>query len=608
LEIPVVSARTLIPFVVPRLRRGAEFFPGGNMRFDPLSRHLIVAVLGAMVFTPGAFAQTPRRSAHREEKQARAPEDRTESQLRDLLAAVGRLEQLILQQNRELEAQRALIREQQEKLERLEQRVTQNGPVTPPVVAMREPAEPPRDDDVKLLEAQVEAMADSQKELGERVNKLQTDTTAAGRSTESKLRQIGNFRLSGDLRFRYEPFFQDGQTTRQRQRIRARINLQGNLTDTLYGGVTFATGSLDDPISTNQTITGFFNRKQVGFDRAWIQWTPKEGLRGHAVFGIGKFAYPWIRTPLTFDNDLNPEGIYSRLNWDFKDSVFRGISVVGFHLPFFERGGSTNPTTGVRADGSDAFIAGAQLQTRWKFGDRVTLGSHIATLNFRNPDFIAQAHSANAATAGLANSATGNQSTSNCVRTNASNQVVGYCSRFLYLNWITTLAVNTGYARWPVNITFDFNNNMRATRIIQTGTAAPTGQMDNPERSAYWAEIQFGRLSERKDIRFGYTFARVERDAVITAFNESDFRAGSNLRQHRLNFNYRWFNNVTLNYALWLGTVANAADPFTGTGGAIAFVPGGKRAVSGSSCNVSPFTGCKDNTLKRMQFDFIYTF
>jgi hypothetical protein len=549
-----------------------------------------------------------RTSARREEKKPGARPEPSENQLRELLVAVGRLEQLVLQQNRELEAQRALIREQKAQLDRLEQRIAPSGPAVPHVTAALGPAEPPREDDLKVLEGQVEAMADSQRELGERVNKMQADSTVAARSMDSRLRQIGNFRLSGDLRYRYEPFIQDGQTTRQRQRIRVRLNLMGNITDTLYGGITFATGTFDDPISTNQTVGGFFNRKTIGFDRAWVQWTPKEVLRGHATFGMGKFSFPWIRSPLTFDNDLHPEGLYTRLNWDFKDSVFRGLTIVSFHLPFFERGGSTNPTTGVRADGSDAFIAGAQIQTRWKFGDRVTLGTNIAALNFRNPDFIAQAHSSSAATAGLANNATGNQPITNCVRTNPSNQLVGYCSRFLYLNWITTLGVNTGYARWPVNVTFDLNNNMRATRIIQAATASPTGQTDNSERSAYWAEIQFGRLSERNDVQFGYTLARVERDAVITAFNESDLRAGSNLRQHRLNFNYRWFNNVTLNYALWLGKMANADDPFTGTGGAIAFVPGGKRAVSGSSCNVSPFTGCKDNILKRMQFDFIYTF
>jgi uncharacterized coiled-coil protein SlyX len=520
---------------------------------------------------------------------------------REVLAALEELQRLVLEQRREIEAQRAELRAQAEKLARMEQRMTETGP--PAAAAPAPPGQDPmkqKGGQIDLLEKQLEAMADSQNELTGRVTRLTTDVTAQNRANDARFRQFGNFRLSGDLRFRYEPFFQSGQTTRQRQRIRARLNLQGNITDEIFGGITFATGSLDDPLSTNQNLTGFFNRKQVGFDRYFIQYTPK-WARNHAQFGAGKFAYPWIRTPLTFDTDMNPEGVYTRLNWDFKNARFKGVSAVGFHLPFFERGGSTSATTGVRADGLDGFITGGQLQTRWKLGDRVSLGLHVAGINFVNADLIAQGHSASAATPALSNNLIGNQPITNCIRTNAAGATVGYCSRFLYLNTILTLGVNTGRPRWPVNFTFDFNNNTRAQRIIQNGTAAPTGLAHNRERSAYWAEVQFGRLSEVKDAQFGYTFIRIERDALVTAFAESDLRAGSNLAQHRLTFSYQWFSNFSFNYALWMGRLVNAQDN-------IALVPGGIRAIAGGPCNAAPFTGCRDSILKRQAFDFIYRF
>lgn len=531
-------------------------------------------------------------------KPAEKPKEKAASN-EDMLAAIEQLKSMIAEQSRELEAQRAAMRVQQEKMETLERELQARGAANGSGTAVQE-AEQQSNGELKVLEGQLEAVADNQKELGDRVTKLTTDTTTAARSADTRLRQLGNFRFSGDLRFRYEPFLQAQQTTRQRVRFRARLNLAGNISDELFGGLTFATGSLDDPISTNQTLTGFFNRKQVGFDRYYLEYTPK-ALKNHARFGVGKFAFPWIRTTLTFDSDMNPEGVYTRLNWDSKNSTFKGISIVGFWLPIFERGGSTSSTTGVRADGLDAFAVGAQLQTRWKLGDRVTLGLHVAGINFVNADFIAQAQAGTPATASLANNLTGNQPTTNTLRTNVAGQVVGYASRFLYLDTIATLGVNTGYARWPMNITFDFVNNTRGQRIIQNGTAAPTGTAHNKERSGYFLDVQFGRLSERKDVQFGYQLYRIERDAVITAFNESDLRAGSNLRQHRLNFNYQWLNNVSLNYALWIGRVANAQDQ-------IGLVPGGKRALVGGACNVSPFNGCTDNFLKRMQFDVIYRF
>ena len=566
------------------------------------------ALLCLSVLLP-AWGAEPGKTAKRPAKPARVEKPIEAMTQQEMVMTMRELKELIEQQRREIEAQRAAMREQNERVARLEKSLPQIEETEKKLEAHLAVAEPkaaapseapPIEEEVKLLEGQLEAVAESQAALATRVTELQTNTTAAASRADGRLRQLGNFRFSGDLRYRYEPFFQAQQTTRQRQRVRARITLQGNISDEIFGGITVATGSLDDPISTNQSLTGFFNRKNVGFDRIFVQYTPKWG-RNHVQMGAGKFAYPWIRTPLTFDNDLNPEGVYTRLNWDFKNEAFKGISLVGFHLPFFERGGSTSATTGVRADGYDGFIAGGQLQSRWRLGERLNLGLHVAAVNFVNADLIAQAHSAAAATAALANNTVGNQPVTNCLRTNTAGATVGYCSRFLYLNSILTLGVNTGRPRWPVNFTFDFNNNTRAQRIIQSNTASPTGRAANPERSAYWAEVQFGRLSEAKDIQFGYTFVRIERDALIGAFNESDLRAGTNLVQQRLNFSYQWFNNVSLNYALWMGRLANAQDH-------IGLVPGGKRAQAGGPCNAAPFSGCEDNILKRMQFDFIYRF
>ncbi len=513
-----------------------------------------------------------------------------------LKAELDQLKLLVQDQARELRDTRDALCVQQEKMNAIEKQFQAQIAATQTAQA----AEAKNASELIVVAGQLDAVAQNTSELQKKVTTVQSDLVASGRNAEGRFRQFGNFRFSGDIRFRYEPFFQAQQTTRQRQRIRARFNLTGNITDELYGGITIASGGLDDPISTNQTLTNFFNRKTVGFDRFFIQWTPKF-LNNHATFGLGKFAFPWIRTGLTFDPDLNPEGLFARLNWDFKNEVFKGVSLVGFHLPFFERTGSTSATTGVRADGLDGFVAGGQIQTRWKFGDRVTLGFNIAGINFVNADFIAQAHVPNPLTASMANALVGNQPATNSLRTNAAGQVVGYASRFLYLDTVATIGINTGHSRWPVNITLDFVNNTRAQTIIQNNTAAPTSTAHNRERSAYLADFQFGRLNEKKDIQFGYIYTRIERDAVIGAFTESDMRAGTNINQHRLNISYQWLNNVSLNYAIWIGRLQNAQE-------AIGLVPGGKRAISGGPCNASPFDGCTDNILKRMQFDVIYRF
>src|SRR5581483_7500067 len=87
---------------------------------------------------------------------------------------------------------------------------------------------------------------------------------------------LGRFRLNGDARVRYENFFQGSVAAdRHRARVRLRLGIDGKLSEDFLGGIYIASGDLADPISTNQTLTGFFNRKQVGFDRGWITYKPQ---------------------------------------------------------------------------------------------------------------------------------------------------------------------------------------------------------------------------------------------------------------------------------------------------------------------------------------------
>ena len=62
--------------------------------------------------------------------------------------------------------------------------------------------------------------------------------------------------------------------------------------------------------------------------------------------------------------------------------------------------------------------------------------------------------------------------------------------------------------------------------------------MPNNENNGFWGEIQVGQTRTRGDMQFGYTFMRIEKDAVLTPFNMSDITQQSDMRGHRLNFSY----------------------------------------------------------------------
>jgi uncharacterized coiled-coil protein SlyX len=414
--------------------------------------------------------------------------------------------------------------------------------------------------EMETTQGELETVADSASQTNQRLTKLESNFADTQKKADAKIKGLGNFNFSGDVRVRYEPFFQEGSPNRQRERVRGRLNFVGKVSDEVSGGISIATGLLDDVNSTNQTLTGFFTRKTIGFDRYYLTYKPKWFKPLNLT--AGKMVYPWYRTPLTFDNDVNPEGFAQTLSFDMKSPVLKNITLVGFQLPFNEASGAY-----------DSFIFGGQLQTRWKFSDKATVGLYAAGVNFNRADPIAVAIAGGTLKPSLANT--------NLLLTNAAGNVTGYASKYAYLDLIGQMQYNWS-SRWPLTLTFNFVNNTRAI---------------NSERSGYWSEVTFGQLREAKDIQFGYSYIRIEREAVIGAFNESDLRASTNVKNHRVQLGYQTFNNVTLQWTMWLGKLA---DPFQNT----SLVPSGIR----SACTTAPFTNCRDSQLNRMQFDVIYKF
>ena len=116
------------------------------------------------------------------------------------------------------------------------------------------------------------------------------------KKVESSVSQLGNIKFSGDIRFRSESIlgqsnvlaaaanplaFGNQLTPRHRMRLRARLTMRGSVNEEFDWGLRFATGSMADNISTNQTLTDFFNRKPFALDQAFITYKPRKlpGLR-----------------------------------------------------------------------------------------------------------------------------------------------------------------------------------------------------------------------------------------------------------------------------------------------------------------------------------------
>src|SRR4029077_20885101 len=192
---------------------------------------------------------------------------------------------------------------------------------------------------------------------------------------------FGRFRLVGDVRVRAEDFFQKGVADRNRARIRVRFGFEGKLNEDFFGGIALATGSFGDPTTTNETLTNNFDRKTIGLDRGYITYNPI-AHRWLSVTG-GKFAYPWQRTSVTFDPDLNPEGFDEKLSFDLhKVPGVQNVTFQAMQLLFNEANG-----TGGLYHGHDSFAVGGQVSARLKLGLLTTTPSFLIQ-NWRYQDAI----------------------------------------------------------------------------------------------------------------------------------------------------------------------------------------------------------------------------
>jgi hypothetical protein len=115
-------------------------------------------------------------------------------------------------------------------------------------------------------------------------------------------------RWAGDFRYRYEDINIEAGDDRNRNRIRARTELQADISTTMKVGFGLATGS-DDPVSTNQTLGGGGSHKPISLDLAYFEWS---GLSDTKIKG-GKFKNDIYRpgdnqNALIWDSDWRPEG------------------------------------------------------------------------------------------------------------------------------------------------------------------------------------------------------------------------------------------------------------------------------------------------------------
>jgi hypothetical protein len=457
--------------------------------------------------------------------------------------------ELLQSQGQELEALRAALRDQQELTAKLAARLNAASSEPGVLVAVSPAASAPP------------ARA-AQDDLGQRIARVETNLEKSQQNLESKIKRLGPFAFSGDVRLRAEPTFggpTDRSQDRFRERIRLRFNAEAQLNDQFKGGFSFASGDLNDPISTNQTTNQYDTRKPIAIDRAYATYNPR-WFRPLTLTG-GKFAYNWFNTELVWDKDLNPEGAGETLAFNVESTVLKKISVVGFQLPFAENKRTATNNKSLY----NTMVYGGQLQTFWQLGGRIRLSAYTGYYDWKYADSVAlslvSANSASPDDGLLALRGTGVQNSIATVT--ATNVITGaktitsaqFASKFGILDSLAQFDIRTPYERWPITLVGDFAQNTRACENVRNIPAAAvfTAPCDPHARHGYWLEGRVGRTDRKGGWQFGYTRMVIQREAVVGAFNYSEIFPSSNVEIHRPEILYQLFANVTLQLNALIG-------------------------------------------------------
>ncbi|NIA10956.1 MAG: hypothetical protein GWP10_14820 [Nitrospiraceae bacterium] len=327
-----------------------------------------------------------------------------------------------------------------------------------------------------------------------------TNQKKAMSSTPKIPEWVSKIKLHGDFRYRHEYIDEDGKDSRTRHRIRTRIGMAAKVNDAADFHFRLASGS-KDPVSTNQTLTGGYTSKSIWIDRAYVDWHPTFantcGNKGHLM--LGKIKNPFLAvhaSDLIWDHDLNPEG--AAITYQTK---------LGNINPFITLGGFW---IAERKSSSDSGMFGGQIGIKPVFGKIKVLvgGGYFGYVNTQGEaSFVKENH-------GFGNTLDAH-----------GNYVYGYKLLEAFAQ------VGTTFKKIPVKAFGDYVYNSDPST----------------DNKGWLVGFQVGKCKKPYSWEFKYNYRRLEKDATVGAFSDSDFvGGGTDGKGHKLSAGFQLARNWKL--------------------------------------------------------------
>lgn len=381
-------------------------------------------------------------------------------------------------------------------------------------------------------------------------------------------------------------------------RIRARLGIAATIDKDLTAYFRLATGSQNNPVSTNQSLGGFFSNKDIWLDRAYVDFRPTDG--GHVW--LGRMANPFRLSELVWDDDINLDGVAASYEHSF-GSGFSAFALGGaFPLDYVPDDSPAPAKADLKTGaGKDKWLFAGQLGGAWQFNDSVRADLNAAYYHYQNVEGDLSPSCSNLQSYCLTDySRPGFSQKGNTLFAlrdlttvdpayQASPQYYGLASKFHVLaisgdlDWVVADGLHLNLAgQYTKNLAYDeseilargFNprsglsqivNNNETCSVDLVGQECPAGKSVFKSGDAAWlvrATIGAPVVETAGDWNISASYRHIAPDALLDAFTDSDFRlGGTNAKGWTIGGAYGLRRNTWLGLR-WLNADEVSGPPF----------------------------------------------
>ena len=307
---------------------------------------------------------------------------------------------------------------------------------------------------------------------------------------------VQKMKLTGDFRLRYEYTNREKTSDRNRGRYRLRVGVITEINDNFIVGLGLATGS-GNPRGTNQTMTNSFESPDFRLDYAYLQYKPNSWL----TLTGGKFKNPiWRVGDMLWDSDIRPEGVTAGMTCDPSDNLSLFLTTAFWIVD--ERS----------ADSNDPVMFVIQPGMRWEITGQTTFKAAAIYYGFSNVQGTTLDYSQN----------------TNTLQDGVLKHDYDALGITGELGIVNPFGTNLPYFA----IFADYINNIEVSN----------------DDDGYMLGFKFGakKVRTKGQWQFKYNYRRLETDAWLDIWPDSDAYGGTNAKGHEFIFQYGLCININL--------------------------------------------------------------